>query len=470
MWSDTQSQEDVRTITIQWSPPQGRSMLSMTRYLDLEGAIRSGKTTVLIWKAITLLQNNPGMLGMLTRWTQDSLDTQLKPQFWQICPKELLEREPWHGKEEYVQFANGSKLFLRALKSGDEGARYVKTAGLEFAFIGLDQPEEVPRDVYEYLKGRLSQKGYPHQFVVTPNPPDPNHWLCEEFPTDNSRPGYEYIHFTIWDNKHNLHPDYIAALEKDYPQNHPMRKRLLYGLRGAQAAGTPVYGKVFKRAIHVPAELVPDASSPIFESWDFGFNNPAVSWSQWTKWGTFQILGELQGRQEYLENFIPKVIAKRKAIVTKGQDVWVTCDPSGANPTSHGTNRTAVQLLNDAGIYPTINPKANRAEQKIWAIQHLARLMLRLTPEGPALAVHPDCATIIDGFATGYAYPQKLLRGLLIPAKDGFYDHLQNTLEYTALAFLIPEHPDVIPVRDEDEDDVNDRVIRRRTASSRSGY
>lgn len=459
-----------KIVRIQWSRPQSRAILSQARYLDLEGAIRAGKTTVLIWKFINALQEHPGMYGLLTRWTQDSLDAQLKPQFWELCPRELLKAgKAWNGTEEYVEFQNGSRLYMRALKSADEGARYVKTAGLEFSIIGLDQPEEVPRDVYEYLKGRLSQKGYPQQFIVTPNPPDPNHWLCEEFPEDNTRPNYEYIHFTIWDNKHNLHPDYIAALEQDYPANHPMRKRLLFGLRGAQSAGTPVYGKVFKRDIHVkPVE--PLVSAPIIESWDFGFSNPAVSWSQITPWGAWHILGELQGRNAYLEDFIPKVLAKRKALVKHGQPVWVTCDPSGVSPTSHGTRRTAVGLLNEQGIYPTVTPNANRAEQKIYAIQHLARLMLRLTPDGPALQVHPDCVTITDGFATGYAYPEKLVRGLQIPAKDGFYDHLQNTLEYAVLAFLIPEHPDVVPVVEVDEDEDMDYKTRRGTVSSRSGY
>jgi len=446
-------------------------MLSKTRYLDLEGAIRSGKTTVLVWKCITTLQNNPGMWGLLSRWTQDSLDAQLKPRFWELCPPELLRQpKPWNGSEEWVAFENGSRLYMRALKSSDEGARYVKTSGLGFAFIGLDQPEEVPRDIYAYLKGRLSQKGYPQQMVITPNPPDLDHWLCEEFPSDKDKEGYEYIHFSIYDNRHNLEEDYIKALEVDYPVNHPMRRRLLLGRRGAQSAGKPVYGKVFKPQIHVgPVSVLEEV--PLIESWDFSFSHPAVSWSQFTPWGTYQVIDELQGKDIYLDDFIPVVLARRRQLIKPGQMIWSTADPSGASQTSHGIRRTAVGILVENGITPVINMRANRPEQRIYAVQHVARLMLKLTEEGPALQVHPRCATIIDGFSAGYAYPEKVSRGLQVPHKDGFYDHLQNTIEYAVLAFLIPDlRAGTAYSSEEDEDEREARERSRRRVTGRAGY
>lgn len=449
-------------------------MRSTTRFLDIEGAIRSGKTTVGVWKAILLAQENPGINGLLCRWTGDALDAQLKPRFWELCPKEMLDPiRPWHSDEEYVQFANGSRVYLRALKSSDEGARFSKTAGLTLAFILIDQPEEVPVDVYEYLKGRLSQPGFPQQLILLPNPPDLDHWICKEFPESNNRYGYEYIHLSTYDNAVNLGAEYIKSLEEAYPENHPMRRRLLLGLRGATARGVPVYGRIFKHAIHVK-EIVPLETQPILESWDFAFHHPAVSWSQITPWGAWHVLGGIMGKDQYLEDFIPQARAELARFIRPGQEIRTTCDPSGESPTSHGSRQTAVAVLQENGIFPTVNHRANRPEVRAYAIEHIARLLLRLTPEGPAFVVHPRCATIIDGMATGYVYPDRLIRGIRVPLKDGYYDNLQNTLEYAVLVYLIPDSsgtravtPQLTEAESEDERDARRAKQRVR---GRAGY
>jgi len=47
----------------------------------------------------------------------------------------------------------------------------------------------------------------PNELYLSPNPPDEEHWLCEEFPLTDSnaldvvcRPGYRYIRTTVYDN------------------------------------------------------------------------------------------------------------------------------------------------------------------------------------------------------------------------------------------------------------------------------
>jgi hypothetical protein len=409
---------------------------------------------------------------MLCRWTGDALDAQLKPRFWELCPPELLkEVKAWHADEEYVELANGSRLYVRALKSSDESSRYAKTAGLTLAFIIIDQPEEVPQDVYEYLKGRLSQKGYPQQIILLPNPPEHDHWISKEFPEDNSKANHEYIHFSTYDNRENLGEDYIKALEEAYPPTHPMHRRLLLGKRGVTTLGKPVYGRVFKSAIHM-GDVRPDPTMPILASYDFAFHHPAVSWHQITATGQWKILGELQGADQYLEDFIPMVLAQQAKYVVPGQSVWITCDPSGANPTSHATKKTAVTILQENGIYATIVPSANRPEVREYAVDHIARLFLRLTPDGPAITVDTSCRIFADGFMAGYVYPEKLVRGKRVPLKDGYYDNLQNTLEYAVLAFLLPAQDRltaVMPQEEFDEDEIHERHQRARL-TGRAGY
>ena len=100
------------------------------------------------------------------------------------------------------------------------------------AGILVDQAEELPFDVYSELKGRLSQPGYHHQLIVTPNPPSEGHWLATEFPEDNRKPTHRYVRFTLRDNLVNLGEDTVEAIEAAYPQGTSQHRRLIEGRRG----------------------------------------------------------------------------------------------------------------------------------------------------------------------------------------------------------------------------------------------
>lgn len=415
------------------------------RFVDFEGAVRAGKSTPLIWKIIDYAIRFPGIQMMLARWTDDALNMQLKPLFYKECPKELLAG--WNAKEEYQSFTNSSLVYLRSLKTSDDSSRYAKFTGLTLAVIGVDQPEELPPDIYHALKARLSQPGYPQQLLLTPNPPSPNHWLAAEFPEDNSRPGYLYIPTSVYDNRHVLGDQYILSLEQAYPQGHVMRRRWIEGRRGLSADGEPVYGKIFNRDVHVEEiEFLPDY--PLIESWDFGQKHPAISWHQLLPWGWWNILGEYQGDRQFIDEVVPTVAQLRTTLFPKLKTLQVCCDPSGADSTSHGMRQTAVSVLNDhlRERYGPMTaarfvPGSNKIEKREFSIQQVAGYMTRLSRGRVAMKVHPRCGIMIDGFEGGYVYDDRSfsssrLPSLRRPKKDGYYDHLQNTTEYVALNFV----------------------------------
>jgi hypothetical protein len=473
-----------KVVKMQWNQPQTRFLKSKARYLDFEGAIRSGKSTALVWKIINYAQEYPGINILFTRWTQDALDAQIKPLFFNHVPPEMLadrlyngHKGPWNAQEEYVQFVNGSRVYLRALKTSDEASRFSKVAGLTLAIIAVDQPEEIPEWMYFYLKGRLSQPGFPQQMILTPNPPEYGHWLNKEFPVNNNKPDHEYIVTTTYDNSRHLGEGYIKALEQDYPPGHPLRKALLEGQRGMTMKGEAIYGKLFKPNFHI-VELTPLAHVPILEGWDFGHRHPAVMWSQFTPWGAWHIYGEFMGESQYIEDFVPIALAKRVQLFGPNAEVWSCCDPSGADATSHGTRRTAVDILGEHDIFPTYISASNRVDRRDFAIQQIAKLLLRLTKEGPALQIDPRCVTLIDGFTAGYVYSELVGRGnVRKPLKDGYYDNLQNCAEYTILNFLTPDaYPQgvsagfnrgALPPPPKDTDPM-DAVVRR--VKGRAGY
>lgn len=448
----------MSVIALEWNRPQGVFIRATQRYVDLEGAVRSGKTTALVWKVIFYGLQHPGIHCMLSRWTDDALKAQLKPRFYELCPKEFLGPGPnpergtgengWNADAQYQEFKNGSRVYLRGLKSSDEGMRYGKFAGLTLAVIGVDQPEEVPKDVYAALLARLSQRGFPQQMLLTPNPPGHDHWLADpespfSFPEGNTKPDHLYLTTEVYDNEKWLGKEYIKSLELIYPPGTVLHRRFILGKRGLSTEGEPVYGQVFKRRIHVveALELIPHVA--LFESWDFGHKHPAVLWSQLDPHaGTWNVLGEYMGTDEFIEDFAPRVISRRASWFPAAEEVWACCDPAGADNNSQGTRNNAISVLGDLGIYPRFVKGSNSYAKRDYAIQQIARYMLRMTKHGPALQIDGRRAPVlVDGFEAGYVYDDgkhhlQALPNVRRPKKDGYYDHLQNTAEYTMLNFL----------------------------------
>lgn len=477
-----------KVIIRKWNVPQSGFMQDKTHLLDLEGAIRSGKSTPLIWKIINYAIEHPGIKMLLARWTGDALDMQLKPKFYEECPKEILGK--WNAKEEYQEFTNGSLVYLRSLKSSDDTARYSKFAGLTLAVIGVDQPEELPEDVYHALKGRLSQPGYPRQLLLTPNPPAPNHWLVGEFPEDNHIEGHKYICTSVYDNRGILGDDYIRELEREYPAGHVLRRRFIEGRRGLSVEGQPVYGKVFSRDMHV-REIEFLADYPLIESWDFGQKHPAVSWHQFLPWGWWNVLGEYMGTRQFIDEAVPAVAALRTELFPGLTSLRVCCDPAGAAIQGHGVRQTAVEVLNAhlRGVYgPNVGAQfvngSNRPEKRDYCVQQISGYMNRLIQGRPAVLFHPRCEILVDGCEAGYVFDDRALSGAALPnfrkpKKDGYYDHLQNTLEYTMLNY----GTSIVPTTDvsrmsarerlhhlqEDHDEADTWGVRK-SARSRAGY
>lgn len=424
-------------LRIKLTPPQSRFWAATDRYLDFEGAVRSGKTTVALLKLLELGNRHAGLQMLAARWTQDSLDAQLKPRWREIAAQAGL-RLMWHGKEQYDGWPNGTRLYLRALKAGDDQARYSKIAGLTLGVIYVDQAEEIPYDIYQQLQARISQVGVPQHLILTPNPPSEDHWLAQEFPEADTTPDHRYIRATLADNAAHLDATYLAQLAVAYPPGHVLYRRYIEGRRGLSVVGQPVYAHAFRRALHV-AEVVLNPELPLIEAWDFGHRHPAVLWLQWVG-GACHILGEVMGQDEFLETFAPRVLQARTMLGPRISEVWSCCDPAGAIRNPHGTAHTALDVLRAAGVSPRYTEGANSPVYRDGAIQRISQAMLReVAPGQRAFLAHPRCRVLIDGLEGGYVWDTRWdtrathawgTANIRRPKKDGQYDHLQNCLEY----------------------------------------
>ncbi len=452
-----------------WSPVQSQALLSTEPFLDIEGGIRAGKTTVANAKVQITVSEQPGVRGLLARWKEDDLFAELVPK-WRDFARQCGLTLRWHADEGYDEVVEtGAKVYLRGLRSSDNVSRFGSLRGLDLSFFHVEQAEEMPEDYWPELVGRLSQKGYPHWGWLTAQPVNQDHWIARTWPEDNSRlaDGYRYVRMNVYDNVQHVGESYVRQLESNYPLGSAQRRTLLEGRRGLAIQGEPVYGGYFNRRVHVrDVEMNPQV--PLMELWDFGHGHPCVVFAQWLPIGRFQILGAVMGHNVFLEDFAPVAMGYRQEWFKQPLEVWSVGDPSGLEANNQGVRETKVRdILAQHGSFPTSQTHANRPEVRYQAIQTVSGLMRRMALDGePSFACSPrgiylargsdgrvtptPSSFMADGFEAGYVWDSRQLIGVSSnirrPKKDGYYDHGMNGVEYGALAFLgnaMPTQADV---------------------------
>ena len=439
-----------RTFKITFRGHHGAAYQDKTRERDIEGAIRSGKTTLCLMNELDACTASDGIHILLARWTDSGVYGLLVP-LWVKLAEMTGNRLNWNSNEEYYQFQNGSRAFIRGLKSQDQTLRYSKFRGLTLSRVYVDQAEEIPHDVYLELAGRLSQPGYKHQITISPQSVDVNHWIAREFPPDNGKPERKYYSLSVHDNAHNLSPEVIPALERLYPPEHPQHRTLILGLRGMNVIGEPVYRGAFVRAIHEGAAEF-DPALPLEMGMDFGKHHPCVVWRQVSPLGQVRYLGGILGQGMYLQDFLPVVIRYRNLWFPSPIANHECCDPAGASDTSHGT-KGALSILKEYGLNPRSQPDANSPAVRLAMIEQMAgQMRKRAADRAEALLVSnserwlriSEQSTVVDrfvadAFEAGYVWDVHMVsvgnKQVRKPKKDGWYEHGMNCCEYLETSF-----------------------------------
>jgi len=434
-----------------WAGPQSRVMLEQAREVDVEGAIRAGKTTVCLWKEHSFARNYPGIGIILARWSEGNADGLLAPLWRSIC-EQAGDRQTWDAKERCYTWANGSRIYIIGLKSQDAAQRYSKFRGKTVARVYVDQAEEIPEDVYLELAGRLSQPGYPHQITISPQAVDENHWITRQFPSEPSRqtPERVYLSLSVHDNAHHLDASVIPALERIYPPSHPKHRTLILGRRGMNVMGEPVYKGAFLRGIHEGAAEF-DPALPLEAALDFGKNHPCCVFRQRSPLGQARYLGGILGQELFLDDFIG-IVQRHLTAWFQGAAVEWCCDPAGASDTSHGT-RGAVSILREHGIQPSCRVDANSPGVRLACIERMASAMRKRAADRSEAFIVSDSDRwlristnnsvidrfLADGFEAGYVWDEHFVsvgnKQVRKPKKDGWYEHGQNCAEYLEANF-----------------------------------
>lgn len=446
--------ETPQEVVMTWRGKHAAALLdTTTRELDIEGALRSGKTTCCLWREFNATLAHPGIHCLLARWTDTGVYGLVLPLWRAICEQAGV-RLRWHADEEYDELPNSSRVYVRGLKSQDQTLRYSKFRGLTLARVYVDQAEELPHDVYLELAGRLSQPGYPHQITISPQSVEEDHWIAREFPVSlvSAQQGQprRLFQLSVYDNAHNLAPEVIPALKRLYPPEHPKHRTLILGQRGMNVIGEPVYKGAFVRELHVgTAEYDPQLRVEV--ALDFGKHHPCCVIRQVSPLGQVRFLGGILGRQIYLDDFCSLVLLHLAHWCPGAEVVWC-CDPAGVGDTSHGTPG-ALKVLHAKGIKPVWKPDANSPAVRLMAIERMAGQMRRRAADRSEAFIVSDSdrwvriseqSTVVDhfladGFEGGYVWDEHMVsvanKQVRKPKKDGWYEHGQNCAEYLEVCF-----------------------------------
>ena len=445
--------ETENAVRMVWMGPVAEFFADQTEQIDLEGAIRSGKTTVALWKVLTSCLEKPGIHWLICRYSDGDTASKLRPVFEAICVQAGVPFV-WKAQQKYYELANGSWVYAFGLKAQSLPERYAKFRGVTLASIYNDQTEELPYDIYQELIGRLSQRGFPQQIILTPNPMEEDSWLAREFPEENKYRHRKYYRASIYDNAHNLDRETVERLERVYPPGHVKHRPMLLGQRGMNVIGQPVYGAIdvhqpetaaFQRARH-ERPLTLDPTLPLYEAIDYGKHHPCVVWAQYTPWSDLHVLGGVMGHNLFLEDFAPIIQQYRTRWFPKALEVITCCDPAGSHNNSQGITQNGVTVLQDHGFAPSWKADSNSPAVRLAMVERIAAHMRRRTPKGEAFGIDNTrwvrvSATsvtnhrfVADGCEAGYVWDAHLIsvgnKPMRRPKKDGWYEHGQNCLEY----------------------------------------
>jgi len=433
------NEENYITISIYGKskplPKQLEFHKSKAKFRAYVGGYGSGKTYCGSWEAFMLSMQYPGTVGVVCRNSYPELRDSTRATFFKVLAEitEIITGKPGDpfepttcplvksfsrsGNELVFQMMEGqtpSTILFRSLDTPE------KFKSLEIGWGWIDEASDSNEQAFLLLSGRLrhtSQAGG-HTIFLTTNPCNTRHWLYRRF-VEEKNEGTSLFMAPTSENPY-LPEGYEDELRRTLPVE--MVRRYVEGEFGSVPEGQSVYPGFCKKK-HVE-KVVYNPQLPIVRSWDFGLRHPACLIGQINK-DRLIILAEIQGENELINDFGRRV--KEFCSREFGQAVYRDyCDPAGKQK-SDKSPHTSIEVLNGMGVHPQCSA------QHILDGILIVGMLLQDRPDGEAgLIVDPSCRILIEGFEGGYHYPKKYdgRGGDPNPEKDGYYDHLQDTLRY----------------------------------------
>lgn len=195
---------------------QKQAHRSKARYILYGGAMRGGKSVWGCMEGLMLSLEYPGNVGLIGRWELSSLKRTTLVTFFKFCPAELIKR---HSKAEgKIELVNGSVIYYMGFKPSSGVNILERLKSLELGWFFIDECTEIPQEIFDLLKTRLSLKltdgTFPRYRGLLASNPEPG-WVRTTF-IDQSLPDHVFIPAMPTDNPH-LSPTYVEDTARTLP-------------------------------------------------------------------------------------------------------------------------------------------------------------------------------------------------------------------------------------------------------------
>lgn len=222
-----------------------------------EGAVRSGKTYISLWRFLAELAEGPeGEYVLITR-TFDSFKRNVLPELTKMIG---IDAKYFKGNRELNIYGKT----IHIVGADDERAE-AKIRGPTFSGAYVDEITIIPESVFKMLISRCAMRGA--KIFGTTNPDSPYHWLKRDYLEGN--PDVKNWKFTLNDNP-ELKPEDREYLKRQYKGL--WYQRFIEG-KWVQAEGS-VYD-FFDDKIHV-INQAPSYTASYFVGIDYGTTNPCA--------------------------------------------------------------------------------------------------------------------------------------------------------------------------------------------------
>lgn len=243
---------------IELSPKQIRSLKESTARINIwEGAVRSGKTYVSIWRFLKELTYGPqGEYCIITR-TYDTFKRNVLPQITRLIGADARH---YLGKREMHIWGK----VVHIIGCDDETAE-LKLRGPTFMGAYVDEATIIPESAFRMLVSRCAMGGA--KIFATTNPDSPFHWLKRDYLDNN--PDVLSWQFTLNDNPQ------LTDVERDYLNRQYQgiwKQRFIEG-KWVQAEGA-IYD-FFDQSLHV-LDYASNTAEYYILGVDYGTTNPCA--------------------------------------------------------------------------------------------------------------------------------------------------------------------------------------------------
>lgn len=294
--------------------------------LICDGAVRSGKTSIMIWAFI--------------RWAMDSFDGQR----FGICGKTVdsatkniivpftamsLAKEQyiirWRRTDKVLEVQRGATKNYFEVFGGKDEASYALIQGRTLAGVLLDEVALMPRSFVEQALTRCSVDGAKMWFSC--NPESPQHWFYNEWILKREEHNALYLHFEMTDNP--------SLSQKTLERYQTMFSGVFYDryVRGLWVVAEGLVYPMFDRVSNVVSGYTPNSGARYYVAVDYGTLNPTAMGLWCVEQGTAVMLKEYyyNGRAEKRQKTDEEYYTDLEEFAAGHKIERVIVDPSAAS-------------------------------------------------------------------------------------------------------------------------------------------